>query len=662
MLLRLLLGWILLATLPQLVNSQSARSQGDFLDSAPETASLREMLNAKRVVHEQILEEARAITARAAEELASPERWESVRARRLEEMRDMLGLLPWPARTPLNVKVTGILDKGTYTIEKIAFESMPRLYVTGNLYLPKEHGQPLPAVIYVCGHAYSPHGDKAVYQRHGISLAKNGYAAFILDSIQIAETFALHHGVFNQEMWDWYSRGYTPAGVEVWNAIRALDYLETRPEIDANRFAITGRSGGAAMSWFTAAVDPRVKVAIPVMGISTNAANVEAGAQRGHCDCMFCINVHKHDMLHQGALIAPRPLLMMHGSQDDLFPVAGYTQFEQVVGKLYEGYGARDSFGNIVVETGHQDSDFLREQAIRFLDKHLRKIAPRALDLDYSEAPQEQLSVFGGNPPVDAENYRVHETFTTLKGLPQFATNAAWQQRRESLLGTLRALLPEHTKDPAPRLVVHAPRKASGKVPAVLYIASDGDGDSYHNLLLRGLHTRDETVRVVVWPRGVGEIPWPRETQRDLLRDAMLIGETVDSLRLRDVREALRQVQQMPSVDPARITIAGRGASGILGLYAALFHPFVQQVILLDAPQSHRQGPVFLNVMRHTDLPEVAALLAPRRLLFYGHMPDAYVHTKSLFALAGAADRLSVVMNLEYTATGNYGHGMASGQ
>ena len=76
----------------------------------------------------------------------------------------------------------------------------------------------------------------------------------ILDSIQIAETFALHHGVSSLEMYDWYSRGYTPSGVEVWNIIRALDYLETRSEVDPARMGITGRSGGAARSWFAGAV------------------------------------------------------------------------------------------------------------------------------------------------------------------------------------------------------------------------------------------------------------------------------------------------------------------------------------------------------------------------------------------------------------------------
>ena len=200
---------------------------------AQDDAAYQRMLESKQQVTAYLVKQADEITARATTELATAEGWEKARPKRLEEMRDMLGLLPWPARTPLNVRVTGVLDKGSYTVEKIAFESMPKIYVTGDLYMPKQRAGRVPGIIYVCGHAYSPSGDKAQYQRHGISFAKNGYAAFILDSIQIAETFGLHHGVFSQEMYDWYARGYTPAGVEVWNAMRAIDYLLTRPEVHA---------------------------------------------------------------------------------------------------------------------------------------------------------------------------------------------------------------------------------------------------------------------------------------------------------------------------------------------------------------------------------------------------------------------------------------------
>ncbi|HBY60019.1 MAG TPA: hypothetical protein DEH78_09365, partial [Solibacterales bacterium] len=88
------------------------------------------MIESKRAVTEYLQNRAREITARAAAEIASPAAWEPVRARRLEELRDMLGLLPWPARTPLNVRVAATLDKGSYTVETIAFESLPRIYVT----------------------------------------------------------------------------------------------------------------------------------------------------------------------------------------------------------------------------------------------------------------------------------------------------------------------------------------------------------------------------------------------------------------------------------------------------------------------------------------------------------------------------------------------------
>src|SRR6476659_10077118 len=95
----------------------------------------RRMVESKEQVTAHLVREARAITDRAGQEILSVGTWEKQKARRLEEMRDMLGLLPWPTRTPLNVKVTGTLDEGSYTIEKIAFESLPKFSVTANMYI-----------------------------------------------------------------------------------------------------------------------------------------------------------------------------------------------------------------------------------------------------------------------------------------------------------------------------------------------------------------------------------------------------------------------------------------------------------------------------------------------------------------------------------------------
>jgi cephalosporin-C deacetylase-like acetyl esterase len=564
---------------------------------------------------------------------------------------------------------------------------MPNLYVTANLYVPTKRSGRLPAVVYVCGHAYSPHGDKVPYQRHGISLAKNGYVAMILDSIQIAETFALHHGIHTQEMFDWYSRGYSPAGVEVWNAMRAIDYLEGRPEVDKERIGMTGRSGGAAMSWFTAAVDPRVKVVAPVMGISTYAENVKENTQRLHCDCMFPVNRHRHDMIHQGALIAPRPLLMMHGRKDALFPVAGYEEFQEKVGKLFTTYGQPDSFGNVVVDTDHKDSDFLREQAIRWFDKHLMKIPERKLDMDYSEAAPETLSVFGGKPPADALNFRIHETFTTRTAPRSVPDRAAWTARAAELVSTLRARVFHALPSAAPKLtpasngkaagfdqqsfrnadgidirvLTRRIGKAEGKVPALLYIASDGEDPYAINDTIAGVRLRDASVVMVVYPRGVGEVPWDKTFWKATLRNAMHIGETVDSMRLKDVISAALALREFESADPDRIMVLGKGVSGALGLYAAILEPRIHQVMMMDPPVSHRQGPIFLNVMRYTDLPEAAALLAPRRLNFYGYLPPEFDYTRKVYAASGNADRLFLAMSVEGVLHGRYDHDFASG-
>ncbi|MDW8354340.1 MAG: alpha/beta hydrolase [Bryobacterales bacterium] len=658
-------------------------------EDPPSETAWQRMLDSRAQVRRWLERQARAVTDRAAAEIASQETWEPLRARRREELRDMLGLLPWPERSPLNPQITGRLDRGSYVVEKLAFESLPKIYVTANLYLPKPMSGPVPGIVYVCGHSYSPYGAKVRYQRHGISLAKNGYVALILDPIQIAETFGLHHGVYSQEMYDWYSRGYTPAGVEVWNAIRAVDYLETRSEVDKNRIGMTGRSGGAAMSWFTAAVDDRIRAVAPIMGIGTYAAMVQEDTQRRHCDCMFPINFARQDLLHLGALIAPRPLLTAHGRKDALFPVPGYEEFERRIGALYRSYGRPDDFRNVVVEAGHEDSDFLREQAIRWFDQHLLGVADRPLDLTYTEEPPENLAVFGGRPPADAENYRIHERFTLRPAAWPFPSPAAWQARRKALLeqletkvlaaverrprnvrwsrsaaapdGRVQELVISTEEDISLRALLYRPEAAADALPSLLYVASDGEDRAAIEALLLGVTRRGRAAWMAVYPRGIGEVPWEKTFWKSVLRNAMFVGHTVDSLRLADVLAAFHVLRLQDGVDPRRITVAGKGASGILGLYAALLEPAVGQVILIEPPSSHREAPLFLGVLRYTDLPEAAGLLAPRRLNFYGHMHPAYETTRSIYGLFGAAGHVFVTMSLEAVLEGRYDHHFASG-
>jgi hypothetical protein len=122
-------------------------------------------------------------------------------------------------------------------------------------------------------------------------------------------------------------------------------------------------------------------------------------------------------------------------------------------------------------------------------------------------------------------------------------------------------------------------------------------------------------------------------------------------MRLADVLAAHEVLRGQAGDDPARIMVLGKGVAGILGLYAALLDARIAQVMLMDPPSSHVEGPIFLNILRYADLPVAAALLAPRRLLFYGRIPAAY----------RGVNGASLAMNIEGPLEGRYGHDYASG-
>ena len=166
---------------------------------------------------------------------------------------------------------------------------------------------------------------------------------------------------------------------------------------------------------------------------------------------------------------------------------------------------------------------------------------------------------------------------------------------------------------------------------------------------------------MIVYPRGVGQAPWERTFWTDTMRNAMHVGHTVDSMRLWDVICAAQALAAQDGVVPERIMTVGRGVSGILGLYAAILGAPIEQVTLIDPPSSHVEGPYFLNVLRHMDLPEAAALLAPRRLNFYARMPGAFAEIHRVYELYGKPQHLWLGMSLRAPLMNRFDHGFTSG-
>ncbi|HZZ72731.1 MAG TPA: CocE/NonD family hydrolase, partial [Pirellulales bacterium] len=310
----------------------------------------RDTTRGDRLLKDYFAAETKQLAGACLADVKSLDDWKAKRERYRRQLFDMLGLNPLPEKTNLNPRVTGTIERDDFRVEKLVFESRPKLYVTANLYLPKDTSQPCPTILYLSGHSRVikdgvSYGNKTDYQQHGEWFARNGYICLILDTIQWGEILGSHHGTYDEGQWWWNNHGYTPAGVEAWNCIRALDYLETRPEVDRRRFGATGRSGGGAYSWWIAALDERIRAAAPVAGITDLENYVVDGCVEGHCDCMFFINTERWDYPQVAALVAPRALLIENTDRDSLFPLEGVVRLHHKVRAIYQLYGAEDQLG-----------------------------------------------------------------------------------------------------------------------------------------------------------------------------------------------------------------------------------------------------------------------------------------------------------------------------
>lgn len=334
--------------------------------------------------------------------------WQSQQQRYRRELGEMLGLWPWPSKTNLQPTIVGTIERDGIVVERLHFQSLPGLYVAANLYRPRDVDGPLPAVLYVCGHSSQietidgdrlSYGNKTGYQRHGAWLARHGFVCLTIDTIQWGEFLGQHWGTYRDGRWDWLSRGYTPAGVETWNGIRAIDYLVSREDVDASRLAVTGRSGGGAYSWFIAALDERVSTAIPVAGITDLENHVVDGCVQGHCDCMYFVNYYRWDYPRLAAMIAPRPLLLANSDRDLIFPLDGVLRTAAQLRHLYKVLDAEANFGLLITPGGHEDTSELQVGAFRWLLQQLRPGEPQVVDEGARERfDRRELRVFAELP------------------------------------------------------------------------------------------------------------------------------------------------------------------------------------------------------------------------------------------------------------------------
>lgn len=353
-----------------------------------------------------------------------------------EQLLVTLGLWPMPERTPLNARVFGTMERDGYTIEKVVLETLPGVYLGGNLYRPAQADGRSPALLCPHGHWEDGRVNPEVQQRC-IRWAKLGCVVFMYDMVGYNDSKPFGHEFLNPRLDRW---GFSLAGLQTWNSLRALDWLASLDDVDAARIGCTGESGGGTQTFLLTALDDRIKVAAPVVMVSDTF--------QGGCVCENAAGLrHGTDNVEFAALCAPRPMKLV-GATGDWTKETMSRAYPAIRG-VYERVGRPADLSADVFDFPHNYNQTTRNAVYAFLAPRLLgpAIDPdstregdqspeqpgmlRAFD-DEHPAPDETLN------PAQAEDALIRGLARQIERLAPGPDAAAWQAAREFLLTSQR--------------------------------------------------------------------------------------------------------------------------------------------------------------------------------------------------------------------------------
>ena len=324
------------------------------------------------------------------------------RDRQLHLRRQILsaaGLLPLPSRTPLSAVVFDRIERGDYTIEKVLLQTLPGYYLGGNLYRPARRSGRFPGVL-------SPHGHWSRGRIEniknysvpalGVNLARQGYVVFAYDMVGYNDTKQTPHsfGGWREQLY-----AFTPMGLQLWNSIRAVDFLQSLPDVDPDRIGATGASGGGTQTFLLAAVDARVRVAAPVNMISS----IMQGGDPCEDAPALRFDTSNPEL---AATVAPRPMLIVSSTGDwtRLTPKREYP----AIRRIYRLFDKPDLVINAHFQAPHNYNRASREVVYAFFARFLAKTKTPidTSDKEFVEEPDDRMLAFpNGAPPANAMDY-----------------------------------------------------------------------------------------------------------------------------------------------------------------------------------------------------------------------------------------------------------------
>ena len=351
-------------------------------------------------VQEFYLEKVRNVHAERAQRIAALKSRADAEAYVAEVRKKARSCFHFPAKkSPLNAVVTGTLDFPQYTLEKVIYYSRPSYPVTGNLYLPKKRKDKVPAVLFLCGH--SNEGKSAPdYQRAPIALAKAGFAVLAIDPVGQGERQQMldtpigevwnpcaQHNMLNKQailLGEWFGAWRT------YDAVRGLDYLLARPEVDATRVGVHGTSGGGTLTTWVTAVDDRITISAPSCYITTWLRNVENELPIDAEQMPPTALAQGLEMVDFLIAAGPRPILLL-GEKNDFFDPRGLDEAEAELVKIHRLLGVPGTVERYMGKGDHSLSQFLREAGAHFFCKYAGVKPPKG-EGDIQVMPHDEIA------------------------------------------------------------------------------------------------------------------------------------------------------------------------------------------------------------------------------------------------------------------------------
>ena len=499
------------------------------------------------------------------------------------------GLLPMPEKRPLNAQVFGKLERDGYTVEKVLLETIPGFYLGGNLYRPRGRQGPFPGVVSPHGHwAYGRLENTAIVSVPGraINLARQGFVVFTYDMVGQNDTDQIPHH-WSEARYDLWNIG--PMGIQLWDSIRATDFVSSLPDVDPSRIVATGASGGGTQTFFLMAVDDRIKAAAPVNMIS-------ATMQGGVCENAANLRAGWTDFSNMvvGALMAPRPLLLVSNSGD--WTVDTPKEVFPAIQSIYRLLGAEKNVENahFLNKVHNYDKDS-REAVYKFFNERmLNNTAPVPEQAFKAEFPTDLLALHARQRPPNAvkdleelvQNMIRDDRAVTARLQPRDASAlaAAREAFAERLTFSLLAARPKpadvlsEKKEVMPRgeklilgrvgkgdrvpAVWLAPSKVNPDLAPTLVVHPNGVAWALNSPLVKTILSRGGIVMSIdAFQTGTAVVP--RDTRARAFDN---FNQTDDANRVQDILTALEYLRNRSKAQT--VNLVGLEAAGLWSYFA----------------------------------------------------------------------------------------------